>query len=247
MCCVEWWPVFTSRATRLLGIDPARRHPVQQGFGGPWGAPYVALLDHIEEKGYADDLPLDPQGVLAVNVPFCAGFVECPILLRWLQRLMERCPAITRINVLAVDLDKDFERAWQQKMEWAAKQYPNISLQLRPANLLQETLPEAGLTLCMHPGPITEQASDPWPQIMTTVLKAVATNGFCVFAVFSQHELRAVVKTCSDCAMTTTATTPNPYYETHPAPLPCLAFCGPLVGFPYGIAYMRYLHVVHRG
>merc|ERR1712039_585411 len=109
--------------------------------------------------------------------------------------------------------------------------YPLIQLELQQSDLAVDALPEAGLTLGMHPGPLHR---GPWRRIVSNVVKSVARSGVCIFAHFFKREAKVVANWSVENGLDTQIYC-NPYYRRYPIVLPvCLHTpCAPWIGIPF--------------
>jgi len=186
-----------------------------------WGDPYAAMLQFLEQSGWLQGLPLDESGTLRVSVPFCAGFMECQLLLPFLARLFLGRPNVTGVSVLGTDLAPLRGGNWPQKESYAARKFERVRLQLRKTDLAREQLPECSLTIGVHP----EATRDPlWGDIFANIMRSMKNGGVCIIATYFEVEVQAVQRLCQPLGVHFQVYE-NPYYKTHPVDIsPSLRF-----------------------
>mmetsp|Transcript_136899 Transcript_136899/g.381628 ORF Transcript_136899/g.381628 Transcript_136899/m.381628 type:complete len:313 (+) Transcript_136899:2-940(+) len=197
---------------------------IQEYFAPPlpkWGDPYKAMLQFVEQSGWLEGLPLDEQGVLRVNVPFCAGFMECQLLLPFLARIFLNRPGLAKVSILGSDIVQLRGGNWLQKEKYAQKKYPRIQLQLRQMDLAREQLPACALTIGVHPEATRDKI---WADIFANLVRSMKSRGVCIIATYFEIEMQAVQRLCGPLGVSFEVYE-NPYYKTHPVDLsPSLRF-----------------------
>jgi len=190
--------------------------PAQSFCSGP----YCALLGLLRSKDLLELLPLDGNEHLHVNVPFCGKFREHVLLTDFLTTsVITRCKA-KRVSVWASDLCDRYLYDWAIAEKWVHHTHPQCDMKIKVQDLAEEGLPEAGLTVAIHP---EVTWGGVWFQIIGSILRS-SHNGLCVFAVFYDFELKTLLNMIdmykpSGCVVEAIS---NPYYETHelsPSPM----------------------------
>jgi len=206
-------PSFTA-ACNALGTSPTPK-----SIAGP----YEGLLRVLMERGLLNNLPVGPQGVLSVGLPFCAALLECPVLMQFLQQNILGRNGVTDISMVGSDIcDGANSQCWKDKERWVQKTFPRMQLQLRYADLTKELMPPSALIIGCHPE--SSRSDGPWNQIIANVLRSLAPGGICVFGNFYECEVGPLVQMCAN-AGARAEVIPNPYYQTNPVPaMPHLQF-----------------------
>jgi len=175
--------------------------------------PYLAMLQLLLGRGL-EQVPVDPSGILQVSMPFCATLPELSVLMKFLQERVLSLPSVKGIHILGTDVNDRSSDLWGMKESFVAQTCPGFRLKFKQSDLSKEALPQAGLTLGVHP----EAAhGGVWNEIITNIVRSVAPGGVCVFACFFQQEAEAVVKMCANVGARAEVMD-NPYYLTHPMP-----------------------------
>mmetsp|Transcript_31018 Transcript_31018/g.68529 ORF Transcript_31018/g.68529 Transcript_31018/m.68529 type:complete len:295 (-) Transcript_31018:10-894(-) len=179
---------------------------------------YIGFLQAISSWGLLASLPLGSDGALHVNVPFCGGFSEGPLLM---PCLVEKLPILraTSVTLRGSDLEAS-QLWWATQKEWVRRCLGSRArLEFSTKDLVKDPLPSAGLTLAVHPGPKIEHegTGGVWHQIVANVLQSRAPGGRCIFATFFIEEARALQRICQWCGVSTEVHE-NPYYGTRPLP-----------------------------
>lgn len=201
-------PVLIGPGTDFETIEDYFAPPVPK-----WGDPYASMLDFLEQTGWMQDVPLDASGTLRVSVPFCAGFMECQILLPFLARLFLSRPNVCGASVLGSDLAPLRGGNWPQKEKYATKKFTRMRLELRKMDLACEPLPECGLTIGVHPEATRDDAI--WGKIFTNIVRSMKNGGVCVIATYFEVELQAVQRLCEPLGVQFQVYE-NPYWKSHP-------------------------------
>merc|ERR1712194_693797 len=151
------------------------------------------------------------QGVLHVNCPFCAGFMECQILLPFLERACLPKPGIASVAVFGTDCAHMQGGKWDRKEKYVAKKYRQLTLALRQLDLTCDQLPECGLALGIHP---EATRGGFWRDILASVVRSIKCGGVCVFACYFEVEAHAVIDKCKPFGIEFEVHE-NPYYKMH--------------------------------
>mmetsp|Transcript_25755 Transcript_25755/g.47069 ORF Transcript_25755/g.47069 Transcript_25755/m.47069 type:complete len:279 (-) Transcript_25755:3-839(-) len=179
---------------------------------------YIGFLQAISSWGWLNNLPLGPDGALHVNVPFCGGFSEAPLLVPCLAGKLPQLRA-TSMVIRGSDLEAS-QLWWATQQEWVRRSMGAVArLEFATSDLVKDTLPSAGLTLAVHPGPKIEHEATGgiWHQIIANVLRSRAAGGRCIFTTFFIEEARALQRICQWCGVPTQVQE-NPYYHIRPLP-----------------------------
>jgi len=155
--------------------------------------PFTEILQFLATQGLIQGLPLDSQGQLHVSVPFCGSFIECAILSQWLASNFLNKPLVRGVHVLGTELKTDETHLWDLKERWVAETFPGMQLTLKQTDLVVDALPEAGLTIGIHPE-VTRGA--PWDKIIANLLRSTR-GGVVLLAHFFQEEAQAAVDMCA--------------------------------------------------
>merc|ERR1712048_1544254 len=134
------------------------------------------------------------SGVLRVSVPFCASFIECGILSRYLAQNFLGKPPVRGVHMLGTELKTDPTYLWDKKELWVAETFPGMQLRIKQADLVTDTLPQVGLTIGIHPE-VTRGA--PWDAIIANLLRSTP-GGVVVLAHFFIEEAKAAVQMIAD-------------------------------------------------
>lgn len=176
------WQVIGSRA-------PSAYTPYcYEEFEGP----FTNILAFLTANKLVEGLPLDERGVLRVSMPFCASFIECALLAEWLKSTFLVRQGIRGVHVLGTELITDPSYQWDLKEKWVKETFPGMELELRQADLAEEAMPPAALTIGIHP---EASRGPPWDRIVANLLRA-GHGGVCVFATFFDVEAQAVTEFC---------------------------------------------------
>mmetsp|Transcript_109818 Transcript_109818/g.321580 ORF Transcript_109818/g.321580 Transcript_109818/m.321580 type:complete len:339 (+) Transcript_109818:115-1131(+) len=176
-----------------------------------WGDPYAAMLQFLEQAGWFQGLPLDESGTLRVSCPFCAGFMECQILLPFLARLFLGRPDVSGLSILGSDLAPLQGGKWPQKEQYAKRKFPRMELQLRKMDLAHDPLPECALTIGVHPEATRDQI---WGDIFANIMRSMKHGGVCIIATYFEVEMQAVQRLCEPLGVQFQVYE-NPYYKSH--------------------------------
>lgn len=186
-----------------------------------WGKPYSAMLAFLADQGWFEGLPVDERGILHVNVPFCAGFMECQILFPFLLRVCLGRPGVTGVAVFGADVAHMQGGNWDRKERYVANKYPCATLELRKMDLVQEKLPECSLAIGVHP---EATRAEFWRDILANVVRSTRCGGVCVFATYFEVEFQAVLDKCRPLGVNFEVYE-NPHYKSHPMDMsPALRF-----------------------
>eukprot|EP00928_Gymnodinium_smaydae_P053365 TRINITY_DN37373_c0_g1_i1.p1 TRINITY_DN37373_c0_g1~~TRINITY_DN37373_c0_g1_i1.p1 ORF type:complete len:761 (+),score=76.02 TRINITY_DN37373_c0_g1_i1:80-2362(+) len=185
----------------------------------PWlfRGPYEAMLNFITTGGWLKNLPKNPDGILNVNVPFCAAFPECPVLASFLDRNVLRTQGAMGVDILGAEYDDKAEVGrWRQKETYVGRKHPGMRLEMRCMDLSCQELRKCGLAIALHP---EATKGDPWPAILSNVLRSVSPGGVCVICTFSIYEVWSVGDTLKSLDIKY-AVHENPFWFTHAVPTP---------------------------
>lgn len=176
-----------------------------------WGDPYASMLEFLERSGFLQQLPLDASGRLRVSVPFCAGFMECQMLLPMLARLFLGPGKTAGVSILGSDVEEFQGGNWAKKERYA-RRFPNMDLQLRRMDLGREPLPPCGLTIGVHPEATRDKI---WEEIFANIVRSMQDGGLLVIATYFEIEFQAVQSYCAPLGVQFQVYE-NPYYKSHP-------------------------------
>jgi len=178
--------------------------------------PYAAALRQLKLQGCFDSLPLDTEGKLRVNIPFCAGFREFRTLGDFLADICTGHPHCTGADVYATDVLEKYGYEWALAQRWYSKTYPRMRLQTRPTDLAQAPLPKAGLTVGIHPE-VTKGSF--WFPIIGSIVRS-SSSGVCVLATFFEVEMETLKNMLNmyKSADSVVSVAENSYYDDHEMP-----------------------------
>eukprot|EP00434_Breviolum_minutum_P001530 symbB.v1.2.001349.t1/scaffold69.1/size353428/4 len=72
-------------------------------------------MHFLLQQGWLRNLPLDDRKLLLVSVPFCAGFMECPLLPQFFaEHWLPQAEVASGISILGTDCNSN--------MAWSAKE-----------------------------------------------------------------------------------------------------------------------------
>jgi len=214
-----WTEALTSTApVNLEHIGPGKEFESMEEYFPPplekWLAPYASMLDFLLQQGFLERLPVDEQGLLRVSVPFCAGFMECPLLPQFIFDNLLKRPGVCGASILGTELKAIGGNYWPKKERYVAKKFPGVRLQLRLADLAQEALPPCSLCIGVHP-----EASrlGVWVDILSNVIRSTRPGGLVVFACYFDVEVKATLAVSEPLGLSFQVFE-NPYYKLHPLP-----------------------------
>mmetsp|Transcript_101298 Transcript_101298/g.315717 ORF Transcript_101298/g.315717 Transcript_101298/m.315717 type:complete len:377 (+) Transcript_101298:22-1152(+) len=177
--------------------------------------PYAAALELLSTGGHLQGLPVDGEGMLQVNVPFCGRFQEYCLLGDFIAEHCLTLPGVRGARLLGVESLDSYYQEWAIAQQWFRRHHPGIEVHLLVRDLTEHPLPEAGLTIALHPE-VTRGGG--WFPIMGSVIRS-ARRGLCVIATFYEDEMRTALNMV-DMYRTdgrTAKVVQNPYYERLPA------------------------------
>lgn len=122
-------------------------------------------------------------------------------------------PGVEDIEVLATELFDHYAFPWAALQRWSRHAHPRIKLRTRLQDLAADPLPDAGLTLAMHPEATKGGA---WFPIIGSIINSTRA-GVCVFAMFYDHELQTVLNMVDmySAEGSNVDVAENPYYASH--------------------------------
>ena len=138
---------------------------------------------HIGRNPQADD-----DGMLVVNVPFCGRFQEYAMLGNFLAEHCLPQLGLRGARILGCDSLDCYYYEWAVAKRWFAEFHPQIEVQLQVRDLQHDPLPQAGLTIALHP---EVTWGGPWFPIMGSVFRA-AQSGVCLIASFFEDEVKTL-------------------------------------------------------
>jgi len=119
---------------------------------------------------------------------------------------------------LATEVSDSYLYDWAIAEKWFQGTHPQIQLQANVKDLAEDPLPEAGLTVGIHP---EVTCGGCWFQIIGSTLRSGA-GGLCVFATFYDYELQTLLNMVDMYKGdgSTVEVLENPYYQTSERPAP---------------------------
>eukprot|EP00928_Gymnodinium_smaydae_P026624 TRINITY_DN20846_c0_g2_i2.p1 TRINITY_DN20846_c0_g2~~TRINITY_DN20846_c0_g2_i2.p1 ORF type:complete len:676 (-),score=157.92 TRINITY_DN20846_c0_g2_i2:13-2040(-) len=180
--------------------------------------PLQGILDLLRSRGLLSRLPVDEAGTLHVSVPFCGALAEYQLLGDFLAEHCLGLPAVRAVRVIATEVAESYHYDWHVAARWMASVHPQVRLETRVCDLAEEALPEAGLTLGIHPE-VTWGGC--WFQIIGSILRSGA-RGVCAFATFYDCEMQSLINMVDMYKSEGSEVdhVENPYYDNAPKPEP---------------------------
>jgi len=145
--------------------------------------PYGAALQLINDMGLGQKLPVDTHGILQVGVPFCGRFQEHRQLGNFLMDSCSSEVGMHGAHIFGTDY-LDYYYDWGIAQKWLRRVCPSVDLQVRVSDLCEDTLPEVGLLIGLHPE-VTKGGC--WFPIMASAIRSVR-SGLSMFATFYEEE-----------------------------------------------------------
>jgi len=177
--------------------------------------PYADVLEVVRSRGCLERVPVDGNGVLHVNVPFCGAFQEYAALGNYLADHCLSRSDVCEARVLATDISQKHSFFWAVAHKWYADIHPKIQLKTCVKDLSLDPLPEVGLCIAIHPE-VTK--GGPWFQIIGSIVRSC--RGICVFSTFYEEEMQTVVNMVGMYKRdgTVVDVVENPHYDSRDRP-----------------------------
>eukprot|EP00929_Paragymnodinium_shiwhaense_P076415 TRINITY_DN39296_c0_g1_i1.p1 TRINITY_DN39296_c0_g1~~TRINITY_DN39296_c0_g1_i1.p1 ORF type:complete len:825 (+),score=133.32 TRINITY_DN39296_c0_g1_i1:96-2570(+) len=174
-------------AAKLMPSVLPRPVPTEDRTG-----PYLGILDVLRQRRVLQRLAAMPASAetIHVNAPFCGRLDEAACLTDYLAEAFDSCPSLQTVKVFATDVADGYLHEWALAERWCERQHTKrVLLQTGVCDASEEALPEAALTIGIHPEVTWGGA---WFQIIGSILRSSAA-GLCLFATFYECEMQTLV------------------------------------------------------
>lgn len=151
--------------------------------------PYTDMLKFLNSKDVFTSVPMDEDGILHISVPFCGNLHEYRVLANFIANNFLCLPGVKGARIFCTEVCDRYALEWATVTKWYAQAHPTIHVDLCVKDLAQDPLPDAGLTIGVHPE-VTKGGY--WFQIIGSILQSSA-SGLCVFATFFEVEMKTLV------------------------------------------------------
>lgn len=170
--------------------------------------PYTRMLDLLQSGGYLECLAGREE--VRVSVPFCGHFHEFAVLGDFLSEHVLSLPGVQRITLCTTEIAWQYVYKWSAAELWFRQNHPAIRMMSKVQDLAEDPLPEADLTIGIHP---EATKGGRWFQIIASLLQS-CSNGFLAFASFYEVEAQTVRNMVEMCKTpeTTVEIVENPHY-----------------------------------
>eukprot|EP00747_Dinoflagellata_sp_TGD_P074493 gnl/TRDRNA2_/TRDRNA2_158339_c0_seq7.p1 gnl/TRDRNA2_/TRDRNA2_158339_c0~~gnl/TRDRNA2_/TRDRNA2_158339_c0_seq7.p1 ORF type:complete len:413 (-),score=31.63 gnl/TRDRNA2_/TRDRNA2_158339_c0_seq7:58-1296(-) len=155
--------------------------------------PVLGLLEWLKGANIIEHLPPEEDGVFHVTVPFCDCFMECPVIVNFLEQEFLTRADVKGIHILVSDL-RDRLGVWRNEKAWVESKGPQWSMDMIAADLSKEQLPPASLAIGLHP---EVNRGSHWITIIQSILNATK-RGAAVFGSYFETEARRLAKIAQD-------------------------------------------------
>mmetsp|Transcript_101068 Transcript_101068/g.286430 ORF Transcript_101068/g.286430 Transcript_101068/m.286430 type:complete len:435 (+) Transcript_101068:25-1329(+) len=135
-------------------------------------------------------LTMSESGVLRMNVPFCGRFYEYAVLGSFVATNLLTLPGVAGARVVATELNDDYVISWAMAQRWFNAYQPGVQLEIYAMDLSQDPLPNADITIAVHPE-VTKGGH--WFPIIGSILRSGARGGLVLFATFYMAEAETLV------------------------------------------------------
>eukprot|EP00747_Dinoflagellata_sp_TGD_P074487 gnl/TRDRNA2_/TRDRNA2_158339_c0_seq1.p1 gnl/TRDRNA2_/TRDRNA2_158339_c0~~gnl/TRDRNA2_/TRDRNA2_158339_c0_seq1.p1 ORF type:complete len:372 (-),score=22.94 gnl/TRDRNA2_/TRDRNA2_158339_c0_seq1:319-1434(-) len=181
--------------------------------------PVLGLLEWLKGANIIEHLPPEEDGVFHVTVPFCDCFMECPVIVNFLEQEFLTRADVKGIHILVSDL-RDRLGVWRNEKAWVESKGPQWSMDMIAADLSKEQLPPASLAIGLHP---EVNRGSHWITIIQSILNATK-RGAAVFGSYFETEARRLAKIAQDSGLHVEIHK-NPYWKNRaPIGLPSAQF-----------------------
>lgn len=172
--------------------------------------PYTTMLGFLQSNGYLEYLA--GRGEVRVSVPFCGHFFEFAALGKFLNESVLSLPGARSVFLHATELVWTHVHEWAAAELWFRREYPAIRMISQVQDLAEDPLPEADLTIGIHPE-VTKGRR--WFQVIASLLQS-CSNGLVVLACFYETEAQTVQNMVEmyKAPEATVEVVENPYYAT---------------------------------
>mmetsp|Transcript_110774 Transcript_110774/g.313417 ORF Transcript_110774/g.313417 Transcript_110774/m.313417 type:complete len:406 (+) Transcript_110774:83-1300(+) len=130
------------------------------------------------------------EGTVRVSVPLCGRFAEYAVLGNFVSEHLLGMPGVTGGSILATGTDDQHLVDWAKAHRWFGKHLPRIQLETYAVDLSQDSLPEADITIVVHPE-VTKGGA--WFPTIGSIIRSRARGGLAFFATFYRCEADTVV------------------------------------------------------
>jgi len=177
--------------------------------------PYPDILELLKDRAYLQNLPVDDNGILHINVPFCGRFQEHRVFGNFAADHLLTLPGVNGVRIYAMEINERYYD-WAIAQCWLEKYHPKITLVACVADLAEDPLPDAGFSLGIHPE-VTKGGY--WFGIIGSILRS-SSKGLCVFSTFYEVEMKTLVNMIDMFKDddTSVKVIENPYYEANERP-----------------------------